>query len=147
MTKTLFLTACIALLLVAAAPAPAQAEADALAPVAPAVDPDGATTCAPTLADALWTASDFGAQSDCTADCWDGTSRSCNAGTSCMAVDSGCSSQGYCWDNVSGYKYCPSWPISCDDLQGEKCVVGNGQCYTGCGVATCVCSGGYWQCP
>jgi hypothetical protein len=146
-TKTLLLTACMALFLVAAAPAPSQAEIDAPESTTTAPRADVATECADTLAGALWTAPDIGAQSDCTADCWDGTSRTCNAGSSCMAHDSSCSTQGYCWDDVSGYKFCPAYPPSCDDVQGTKCVTSNGQCFTGCGVANCFCFGGYWQCP
>lgn len=53
-----------------------------------------------------------GTLSVCVAQCASG-SVACT-GTSCSATDTNCPvTQGYCWSNAEGFKYCPSCPSSC----------------------------------
>jgi hypothetical protein len=92
-----------------------------------------------------------------TADCWDGSQRTCTAsGTSaqCSFVDSNCPDQrGYCWSSDEGYKYCPRCPCNappCSKYEGQKCKPGTRSplCDTFGICAHCFCtSGGIYICP
>lgn len=100
----------------------------------------------------------FAALSVCTASCDDGTTRTCS-GSQCSAQDSSCSpeTQGSCWSDAEGYKYCPA-PIcpttcrspSCDDLNGQFCKVG-GTCFAliggTCRQLSCGCFENQYVCP
>lgn len=113
------------------------------------------TECAAFAPEVAWTVGEIVALSDCTADCWDGSDRTCS-GTSCTAVDSAYPSQrGYCWSNEEGYKYCPVFPtscpgMSCDDLHGQSCSKFGNTCYgplPSCEAYTCACWNGVYHCP
>jgi hypothetical protein len=101
-------------------------------------------------------------QSDCTATCLDGTTRTCT-GTSCSARDTLCSTsfrQGYCWSNTEGYKYCndtvgdcpspcPGLSPLCWEIHGTSCTHGSVSCYdqiSGCILTTCECVQGTYRC-
>lgn len=78
----------------------------------------------------------------CTANCWDGSTRTCT-GNSCSATDSNCPNvRGQCWSDLEGTKFCPFCPdcaltnCGCD---AQPCVK-NSQCGTCDGLA-CFCSG------
>ena len=97
--------------------------------------------------------------SDCTAHCWDGTTRTCS-GSSCGANDSSCPSQrGNCWSDVEGYKYCPAcssscsaWtscssgsPVFCQGTSGDCFSVYH--CYAYCDGQYYLCSNPGQNCP
>jgi len=150
MQVRLILTGALVLVLFAlpAVAAPADPVADLRAAIFAA--PAGA--CALPMAAKTGGPGGVGAYSDCTAHCWDGTTRTCS-GSSCSAVDSSCPSQrGSCWSDVEGTKYCPQ----CVDGCTASCANAGGgtvSCtsYTGdffC-VANCYayCDGTYHYCP
>lgn len=91
----------------------------------------------------------------CTAQCWDGSTRTCS-GSSCTATDSACRGwqQGSCWSNVEGTKKCPLCPCTrtphCSDLEGTACGSGTTTCYEptlNCHPLTCSCNNHVWVCP
>lgn len=140
----------LALLLFITTSSLASAEAPEDKAVSEEVAPKTATTCATGAPDVVWS---IGAQSDCTADCWDGSSVTCDQGTSCSATDSACTAeQGYCWDNSGGYQYCPPCPCpepTCDQLHGQSCKTGT-TCYgwpPSCQTYSCNCWNGTLVCP
>lgn len=145
----------LALLLFVATSSVASAEAPEGKAVPAEVAPEAATTCATGAPDVVWTLAGIGAQSDCTADCWDGSSVTCDQGTSCSATDSACMAErGHCWDNFNGYQYCPECVESCpeptcDQLHGQSCKTGT-TCYgwpPSCLTYSCNCWNGTLICP
>lgn len=133
---------------VGAAPA-AIADAPTCSPVsttAPA-SPDGL------LQPAIATSDGIGAASDCTADCWDGSSVTCG-GSTCSAQDSNCSVgvQGYCEDG-SGTTFCPACqcyastlcpgggPANAIDCSGETYCNEASGCWVHCDGVTTWCPG------
>lgn len=106
-------TLLIGLFVLAAAPVAAATASPA---DAPACTPASATAPAQTdgaQQPVVETSGGIGAASTCTADCWDGSSVTCDEGPSCSAQDSDCNSgiRGYCEDG-SGRTYCPICPSS-----------------------------------
>jgi hypothetical protein len=57
----------------------------------------------------------IGALSTCIAQCGGGATVSCG-GTSCSATDKNCPTEGYCWSNTEGYKYCAPCQAQCTAL-------------------------------
>ena len=151
--KRIILLALSILLLPSALVAALSAEAPPAVPVGASATPE---LCASSAQAKIWATPDFGAFSDCTATCWDGSTRTCN-GTSCNAVDSACSvgQQGHCWSNAEGYKYCDPCPTcpgtSCEVLNGQRCKYSGGSCYYGyppdCAYLSCNCFEGHYVCP
>lgn len=102
--------------------------------------------------------SDFGdptIESDCTARCQDGSTRTCS-GSTCAAQDTSCYptiEQGYCWSDLEGYKYCNdacTCSPSCEEVHDTGCHSGSTICYDtlrNCKAYTCVCYLGRYQCP
>jgi hypothetical protein len=135
----------IALPVLAAQDAPVQ-------PVAELQSPAATLSCPATaeLPEALA----ISTLSTCTAQCWDGTTRSCS-GTSCTATDSACRAwqQGSCWSNAEGTKKCELCPCNrsphCADLEGTSCGSGTTTCYEpslNCHPLSCACHDHQWVC-
>lgn len=104
------------------------------------------------------------AQSDCTAQCQDGSTVTCS-GSTCSAVDYSCTAEerGYCEGSASGTKYCPELdlddcPVTCSidntcpdgtylECEGHTgpfaCQGGGDSCYVMCDGA----DGTYLWCP
>ena len=93
-----------------------------------------------------------GISSTCTANCWDGSTRTCT-GTSCSAVNSNCSAgqRGSCTAGGST-TFCPACPTAktctatCSPSGSVSCTSPVGDCYK---VNNCYayCDGIYYWCP
>lgn len=126
LTRALFLgLSTLALAAMGAAPAAAAADASACTPASTAavVSADGS------LEEAVETSDGIGAASTCTADCWDGSTVTCD-GSSCSAVNSDCDPnmvRGYC-EADGTKKHCPP----CEECRATaSCLNGSSVSCTG----------------